>query len=58
MRTVSCNECPFREGSKTIYDADAMEALDEGGEPSCHKVVGHFNIFNAVLPEKNIACLG
>ena len=58
MRSNPCAGCPFREGSKTVYDRDAIEALDEGQEPSCHCVVGHHSIFDAVLPERSIACLG
>lgn len=45
-----CDECPFRASVRMAYDADAMEALDEGFEPSCHKIVGPDNIFTIDYP--------
>ena len=36
----ACKNCPFREGSPLGYDSDAMEALEDGIEPSCHSLVG------------------
>ncbi|UUZ75439.1 hypothetical protein LP414_27370 [Polaromonas sp. P1(28)-13] len=56
--SVACKACPFRDLSGTTYDADAMEALDEGNEPSCHRKVGHSSIFYEVFPKDDIACFG
>lgn len=49
---AACRECPFRIGSALCYDADALEALDDGAEPSCHMVVGMGSIFFAEPSEK------
>lgn len=53
-----CKPCPFRIGSGTQYDADAIEALDDGNEPSCHCKVGNDAIFRAVIPTDAQACHG
>ena len=47
---TACNACPFRIGSKTVYDADAMESLNDGFTPSCHKAVGTQRIFCDPFP--------
>lgn len=48
-----CKNCPFRAGSSLGYDADALEALDEGLEPSCHSMVGLDSIFAKADPGAN-----
>jgi hypothetical protein len=50
-----CANCPFRVGSPLGYDADAMEALDAGHEPSCHEVVGLDAVMTGGPDER---CLG
>lgn len=52
-----CANCPFRSDSKLGYDADAMEALNNGHEPSCHAVVGLDAIF-VDAPTHQTRCLG
>ena len=42
----ACDQCPFRTGSIFKYDRDAMEALNDGLEPSCHILVGAYAIFH------------
>ena len=46
----ACEQCPFRTGPVFKYDSDAMEALYEGLEPSCHKIVGAYAIFHDPFP--------
>ena len=50
MSTAACKECPFRIGAPMSYDADAIEALNDGCEPSCHMAVGVDAIFCAEPP--------
>lgn len=59
MRSA-CQNCPFRRGSPLGYDRDAMEALRDGNEPSCHMVVGIYAIFSApqMVPAEHAACVG
>lgn len=52
-----CRHCPFRADSPLGYDADALEALKTGQEPSCHVVVGMESIFNRV-PDQITRCVG
>lgn len=56
MKTA-CKNCPFRAGSSMGYDADAMEALDDGYEPSCHAIAGVDAIFAIDIPEESL-CAG
>lgn len=43
---MACKYCPFRDSAEAYcYDADALEALDDGEEPACHAVVGVSAIF-------------
>lgn len=58
--TAACKSCPFRAGSAMAYDADAMEALDDGDEPACHSKVGVGSIFaHAPLsPAEGTRCAG
>ncbi len=42
----ACTSCPFRRGAKMGYDEDAMLALEDGCEPSCHDDVGLRRIFH------------
>lgn len=53
-----CIECPFKAVSPIVYDSDALEALDEGYEPSCHAVVGFGAIFEDSCPDGSKACVG
>lgn len=53
----ACKNCPFRSGSPMGYDGDAMEALEEGYEPSCHGVVGADSIFALDWPIESL-CAG
>ncbi len=55
---AACAECPFRVGSQVCYDADALEALEDGAEPSCHMVVGMDSIFFAEPPTDKQRCTG
>lgn len=59
-RKQACEECPFREHSQMRYDADAMEALDKGNEPYCHKMAGLDSIFRdaPLRPSEHSACHG
>lgn len=52
-----CANCPFRADSELGYDADAIEALNEGHDPSCHAVVGLDAIF-VDAPNHQTRCLG
>lgn len=56
MKTA-CKNCPFRIGSPMGYDPDAMEALDEGYEPSCHATAGVDLIFALDWPTESL-CAG
>jgi hypothetical protein len=47
---VACKACPFRVGARVVYDADALEALHDGCEPSCHQRVGMDSIFHECAP--------
>ena len=55
---AACAQCPFRVGSGVCYDADALEALADGAEPSCHMVVGMNSIFHAEPPTDKQRCTG
>ena len=46
----ACDACPFRASIQMVYDEDAMNALNDGWEPSCHKLVGMSAIFNDPFP--------
>jgi len=50
MIKTACPSCPFRVGSNIVYDADAMEALNNGFIPSCHQIVGTETIFDNLIP--------
>ena len=50
---VACKACPFRVGARVVYDTDALEALHEGCEPSCHQRVGMESIFHEYAPTGN-----
>ena len=52
-KSKPCSKCPFRIGSSIGYDLDAMEALEDGWEPSCHKLVGKNSIFKERSPVAN-----
>jgi len=41
----ACKDCPWREGG-VAYDEDGLEAILEGYEPSCHKLVGRQGVFH------------
>jgi len=41
-----CESCPFRVESKLAYDHDALEAITDGHQPNCHKIVGMDALFN------------
>ena len=47
----ACDQCPFRVSANFVYDRDAMESLDDGWEPSCHKLVGVDAIFHEPFPQ-------
>ena len=49
---VACKDCPFRIGARVVYDSDALEALHDGCEPSCHQRVGMESIFREYAPTK------
>ncbi len=53
-----CTSCPFRTHAKLGYDADAMEWLEKGYEPSCHLIAGLDGIFNEILPSDTERCAG
>lgn len=53
-----CHQCPFRNESPLAYDTDAMAALDEGHEPSCHSVVGMDAVFHDFNPGDANRCIG
>jgi hypothetical protein len=53
QRDDACKACPFRVGARVVYDADALEALHDGCEPSCHQRVGMENIFHEYAPTAN-----
>lgn len=57
MTQKACNDCPFRQSSSVTYCADALEALEDAHEPSCHKLVAHDAIFDDPMPGKK-ACVG
>jgi hypothetical protein len=48
--TIACSACPFMAKSCMVYDADAMEALNNGCIPSCHQIVGTETIFDNLIP--------
>lgn len=55
----ACRSCPFREGAVLGYDTDAMEWLDRGEEPACHRLAGKMSIFaNAPLTPEIDICRG
>ena len=56
--TTACANCPFRVNSPYGYDADALECLDEGYEPSCHNHAGFDGIFHVDWPTGVQACHG
>ena len=47
---AACSTCPFRLGSRVVYDDDALEALADGWLPSCHQIVGMQAIFHEPFP--------
>lgn len=47
---AACSTCPFRLGAALGYDDDALEALADGWEPSCHQIVGMQAIFHEPFP--------
>lgn len=51
-KAVACKDCPFRIGARVVYDGDALEALHDGCEPSCHQRVGMESIFREYAPTK------
>lgn len=55
---AACSACPFRVGSAFVYDADALEALDQGAIPSCHKIAGLDAIFHNDTPNAAEVCMG
>lgn len=55
---IPCAQCPFRCDSPLAYDSDAITALDEGHEPSCHAVVGLDAVFAACHPQDEERCIG
>lgn len=58
MSKHACKDCPFRDGSPVCYDADALEALNDGMTPSCHVVVGDDSIFRFDFPTDQQRCAG
>jgi hypothetical protein len=55
---LPCAQCPFRADSPLSYDADAIAALDDGYEPSCHSVVGLGVVFEDWNPDDAKRCVG
>jgi hypothetical protein len=55
-----CAQCPFKQGSGTCYDEDAMRALDAGDTPACHMQVGADAIFHhaPMDPPEQFECAG
>ena len=54
-----CKHCPFRESPDAYaYDADAMEALEEGHNPACHTIVGADAIFHDAPFDPKHPCIG
>jgi hypothetical protein len=54
----ACVNCPFRASSPLWFDADGLEALDEGREPGCHVIVGNNLQFNNPLTTADEVCIG
>ena len=54
----ACHDCPFRESDLVGYCADGLEALSEGHEPACHKVVGRQAQFETTSPSDDQICQG
>lgn len=54
-----CGPCPFRDSpSAYAYDADAMEALEDGNVPACHSIVGADAIFHDAPFDPKHPCVG
>lgn len=54
-----CKNCPFLSSPNAFcYDADAMEALEEGEIPACHAEVGTESIFAHAPFEPANPCVG
>lgn len=53
-----CAGCPFLRNAKTAYDADALEALDQGLSPACYELSGPDAIFAEPFPCEDLLCRG
>lgn len=58
MCRIPCSECPFRTDTALIYDEIAEESLNEGREPTCHKISGVDKVFDDPSPTEVTICVG
>ena len=57
-RSRPCGKCPFKITSPLCYDTDALMALEDGREPSCHVIAGFEHIFEDCNPSESKRCIG